>query len=93
MTTQTTPKRYASEYPEPKFYNKDGSLTVYSFACGYVQRENGWDLHKDGCWHVQGHGEWYSFDTLTEARKEWRRLVKLAKSQTFNLEAEVESAG
>ena len=24
---------------EPKFYNKDGSLTRYSFKCGYVQRE------------------------------------------------------
>lgn len=22
---------------EPRFYNKDGSLTAYAFACGYVQ--------------------------------------------------------
>lgn len=23
---------------DPKFYNRDGSLTRYSFACGYLQR-------------------------------------------------------
>ena len=27
---------------DPKFYNKDGSLNAYSFACGYIQRA-AWD--------------------------------------------------
>jgi hypothetical protein len=30
---------------EPKFYNKDGTLTAYSFACGYIERKetySGW---------------------------------------------------
>lgn len=40
---------------EPKFYNKDGSLTRYSFACGYVEQKNGLRLHMEhGVYHVRG---------------------------------------
>ena len=40
-----------------KFKNKDGSLTAYSFACGYIQRVEKADLscelYLDGTWHVR----------------------------------------
>ena len=40
---------------EPKFYNKDGSLTRYSFACGYVERKDDLTLHMEhGVYHVRG---------------------------------------
>lgn len=43
----------------PQFRQANG-LTLYAFACGYIQRasvttpegERRVDLHKDGCWHV-----------------------------------------
>ena len=43
----------------PKFYNKDGTLTAYSFACGYVETfeigENRIRLYKDSyVYSVQG---------------------------------------
>lgn len=59
------------EYPTPKFINKDGSLTAYSLACGYVQHlGNGWKLYQDGCYHVhRSVNEWHTFSKLTEARK------------------------
>lgn len=65
----------------PKFYNTDGSLTVYSFACGYIKTHKTdqpgglVSLYKDGCWHVQARDDnrsryvWETFETLTEARK------------------------
>lgn len=31
--------------PDPQFYNKDGSLTAYSFICGYMEAKetySGW---------------------------------------------------
>jgi hypothetical protein len=65
-----------------KFRNKNGDLSAYSFACGYVQEKqtnNGKvELYKDGNWHVrifddQPHGRWVSFDTLGEARKAFRK--------------------
>jgi hypothetical protein len=52
-----------------KFENKDGTLTAYAFACGYVQRKGEYKLFEDGCFHVQGLGIWQTFSTLTEARK------------------------
>jgi len=55
-----------------KFRNKDGSLTRYSFACGYVEvGRDGWRLYRDGCcYHVKrSFNEWFTFDGLTEARK------------------------
>jgi hypothetical protein len=67
-----------------KFYNRDDSLTMYSLACGYIEKTDvthGKDyiqltLEKDGaCYHVKLSSNvdgfkriWESFDTLTEAR-------------------------
>jgi hypothetical protein len=64
------------KYPEPKFINKDGSLTAYSLACGYVQDiGNGWKLYKDGCYHVHKDvNNWLTFASLTEARKAARSV-------------------
>lgn len=70
-----------------KFYLKNGELTAYSFACGYIQRAviggaGGvqLDLWREGaCYHVRGHkyGEgrlfWDSYDTLGEARKAFHK--------------------
>lgn len=68
--------------PAPKFRNKNGSLTPYAFACGYIETApNGFQLFKDGCWHVRrSHAEWESFDGprgLTEARAHFRKVSKL----------------
>jgi len=73
---------------EPKFYNKNGSLTAYSFACGYIEK-----LERDnkqtqlfldgGVWHVKGYDfnkheriTWECFDYLTPARKYFAQLNK-----------------
>ena len=72
---------------EPKFYNKDGQLSRYGLACGYVQK-----TEKNGKWkdmymehshfHVRtgNDGEkfsvWevFSGDELTKARKFYRSI-------------------
>lgn len=68
-----------------KFRNKNGALSIYAFACGYIQEaeHNGArvELFKDGCWHVKTHGEdgsknWECFDTLTPARKFFNAEVR-----------------
>ena len=74
----------------PKFYNKNGDLSVYSFACGYIQKfnhENGVvELHKDGCWHIKLYDssgdriEWLAYDSLTIARKQFNLFKTLIKS-------------
>lgn len=54
----------------PIFKYKNGHLTPYAFACGYIEEKNGWKLWKDGCWHVRrSFEEWESYDTLKEARE------------------------
>lgn len=76
----------------PKFYNKDDSLTMYSLACGYIEKEQvdhgknyvSLTLEKDSaCYHVKLNSNlegfvrvWESFDTLTEARKFYRANKK-----------------
>ncbi len=65
----------------PKFENKNGDLSAYSFLCGYVQREENDELYKDlfmehRHFHVKAgkHGQkwsvWEVFerDELTKAR-------------------------
>lgn len=67
----------------PKFYNKDGSLTRYAFKCGYIQEKGSKDgiyvsmWHEHSTFHVRKHnfrtGErifWESFGSneLTKAR-------------------------
>jgi len=66
-----------------KFKNKNGSLTMYAFACGYIQSsKEGVRLYKDGCWHVTGEVEngWQCFDTLSEARKGFSQMRKEVKN-------------
>lgn len=68
----------------PKFKNKDGSLTAYSFACGYLEMKKtslGYAiLELDGCWHVKhftDSGErilWDCPETLTFARKLYKTI-------------------
>lgn len=33
----------------PKFVNKDGFLTLYSFACGYIETNEGWKDKRQVC--------------------------------------------
>lgn len=80
-----------------QFYNKDDSLTVYYFACGYIEKftvtsEDGKKsayvtLEKDSaCWHVKAlisdSRTWESFDTLTEARKFYKAQKRIINSLT-----------
>lgn len=82
-----------------KFRNKDGSLTLYAFACGYIEVEHfndyapmsGIDIklwHEGACFHVRAHDFdtrerlfWESFDTLTEARKFYRKKISELKKR------------
>lgn len=72
-----------------KFRNKNGDLTHYALACGYLQqfkhKELILSLWNEGgpCFHVKlndnfGHNRvfWHSFDTLTAARKYWHQTKK-----------------
>lgn len=78
---------------KPRFYNKNGDLSVYSFACGYIQQykhENGIvDLYKEGCWHVKLYDstgdrlEWLAYDSLTISRKQFSLFKTLIKSGTI----------
>ena len=78
-----------------KFYNKSGTFTAYALSCGYVERNSYkqdsdnsvtlWRVH--GAYHVRyslndsvGYTEWNTFDTLTQARKEYRRATSLIRS-------------
>ena len=65
-------------YPEPKFIKKDGSLTAYSLACGYVETlGDGWQLFQDGCYHLRRSNEdWLTFSTITQARKAYAKIKK-----------------
>lgn len=76
---------------DPKFYNKDGSLTVYALACGYIQ----WwsvDTIKVKLWmeastfHVSSRDEnssepadWVVYESLTTARAAFRNRVREAR--------------
>ena len=69
----------------------DGTVTPYGFACGYVEQYDGETvgvrLWADGCYHVRRHwnagsgrsgyirSSWAVFDTLTDARRYYRREV------------------
>lgn len=69
-----------------KFYNKNGELSFYSFCCGYVQREKKENMKKElfmenSTFHVKVYKRnygfietiaWDSFDSLTEARKNYK---------------------
>lgn len=81
-----------------KFLNKNGSLTAYSFLCGYIERKN-LDKHratvtieKDSVYHVRSvktcketgtiSREWVTVERLTSARKVKSLLVKLNRLST-----------
>jgi len=68
-----------------KFNNKNGTLTQYAFACGYIEQVDTnrkpytfKTLALDGLWQVKGMIEgvrfWESFETLTEARKAYKAI-------------------
>lgn len=69
---------------EPKFFNKDGSLTKYSFKCGKVQEEgcvSMWMEHF--CYTIQLRKEDGSVvrketDSLKRARAHYRTFVTQA---------------
>lgn len=75
---------------DPKFNNKDGSLTIYAFACGYVEQHNNDETNSrvtlwldSDCYHVRSHQfngagriAWETFVTLKEARKFYKEQVK-----------------
>jgi hypothetical protein len=66
-----------SIYSDPIFTLANGDLSAYAFACGYVQDRNGWQLFKDGCYHVRrSRDEWATYSSLSEARLAQRRLAK-----------------
>ncbi len=66
---------------------KDGKLTAYGFACGYMEYREFNDGHsirlwqEHGVYHVRMHHKyngrifWDSFRTLTEARKRYQKAI------------------
>ena len=69
-----------------KFRNKNGDLTHYALACGYIQIFDPTDTMRLTLWHEGNvfhirlfeHSEhkrvfWHSFDNLTAARKYWHQ--------------------
>src|ERR1039457_3334405 len=77
-----------NEYKEPKFYNKDGSLTKFSLQCGYIEKKGHAQLYREHeCYHIQA---WINVEgapdkhvrestwSLTEARVILRKLSKVA---------------
>ena len=61
-------------------FNKDGSLSVYSLCCGFVQRDNKDGLvtlwKSGGVYHVQRREIKKSFDKLSEARTFYKSLIQ-----------------
>lgn len=68
-----------------KFKNKNGTLTAYSLMCGYVESKG--ESYSDNyvmlymehtVYHVKGaflgNKFWFTFDTLTSARKQYNTL-------------------
>jgi hypothetical protein len=74
---------------EIKFKTKAGRLTPYSFHCGYIEKYDGdkfhCELYHDCIYHVRliPNGtkwtEWKTFETLTEARKQYAKFLKICK--------------
>lgn len=70
------------------FHNASG-LTAYALSCGYVQMVEGADremvdlYYVHGCYHVRAFNadgermEWASEGRLSDARYQWKKLVKL----------------
>lgn len=84
-TTKTPHPMYTAH---PKFYLKNGDLTVYALACGYCQRFDdirnavSMELYKSGVYQVKGYDFanhnrlfWHSLESLSEARRVFRKEV------------------
>ena len=70
-----------------KFYNKNGSLNLYSLACGYIEKSDHNNicvtLWEDSIYHVKVYSfhthkrqVWLTFESLSKARKEFYKYVK-----------------
>lgn len=80
---------------DPKFYNKDGSLTQYAFGCGYLEVEkmgthSRITLGKEhGVYHIKGFVSdvrvWEVFDHLTPARVLFRKLATIIRKLPVEL--------
>ena len=64
-----------------KFYNKDGSLSVYALACGYVQNHDRDDIYT----------KLYRDNGVYVVRT-WSPLGRKAKEETFRLVSEARQA-
>jgi hypothetical protein len=62
----------------------NGDISIYGFHCGYIQEDKitGVSLYKDGTYHVRcynpitGIRHWNTWDNLTEARKDYKRMIR-----------------
>lgn len=70
------------------FYLADGQLSLYSFACGYIQEAKGEyyiQMYTESVVHIKVFDldntrlEWHSYDTVGEARKVFKALCKKYK--------------
>lgn len=79
---------------EPKFYTSSGALTAYSFACGYVEKQEKHGHKKQmyrehNCFHVRAGklGEyteiWEVFDDMKSARKYYNSMILRKKGVKF----------
>ncbi len=71
-----------------KFYNKDGSLNLYSFMCGYIEysvkKEITISMEHTGCvfqvkaYDFNNHKRlvWMNFESIVPARKLFLQLIK-----------------
>lgn len=71
-----------------KFYTKDGRLTPYALACGYVEQKDYGPIRitlcfQHNCYHVLAYDHdrkvmrfWESFRTLTMARRYYKQCVR-----------------
>ncbi len=58
-----------------KTHTKSGLLTNYGLSCGYVQTDGTKQLYKEhNTFHVRKSGVWNCFDTLKEARTNYKSL-------------------
>lgn len=70
-------------------HNKDGSLTVYGFACGYIQKVEVGDLsvelYLDGVWNVRFFNRaanWSKpFNSGLDAGRHWLSFDKLTDAR------------
>jgi hypothetical protein len=83
--------RTETDDTKAKFYQKNGLLNAYSFACGYVERYNdarndfSVAISKEHCaYMVKGSCAWShaykAFSTIAEARAHVRGLYKAGKA-------------